>query len=80
MDNILLDGNDIEMIVASSTFEMKYMKEVEYILGVVIHHDHSKSLLNMSQDTYIKNVIKHFRMDNTKHVDTPINRNQILSK
>ncbi|KAL0453733.1 UNVERIFIED_CONTAM: Retrovirus-related Pol polyprotein from transposon TNT 1-94 [Sesamum latifolium] len=42
VDDILLAGNNMEMIVAtqkwlSSTFEMKDMGEAEYILGVKIH-------------------------------------------
>ena len=46
VDDILLAGNDMEMIVAtkewlSSTFEMKDMGEADYILGVKIHRDRS---------------------------------------
>ncbi|KAL0298883.1 UNVERIFIED_CONTAM: Retrovirus-related Pol polyprotein from transposon TNT 1-94 [Sesamum radiatum] len=44
VDDILLAGNNMEMIVATqkwlpSIFEMKDMGEVEYILGVKIHRD-----------------------------------------
>ncbi|KAL0286173.1 UNVERIFIED_CONTAM: Retrovirus-related Pol polyprotein from transposon TNT 1-94 [Sesamum calycinum] len=62
VDDILLAGNNMEMIVAtqkwlSSTFEMKDMGEAEYILGVKIHRDRSKKLLSISQETYIKRII-----------------------
>ena len=53
VDDILLVGNDMEMIIAtkgwlSSNFEMKDMGEVDYILGVKILKDHSKKLLCLS--------------------------------
>ncbi|KAK4384007.1 hypothetical protein Sango_2739000 [Sesamum angolense] len=53
VDNILLAGNNMEMIVVtqkwlSSTFEMKDKGEAEYILGVKIHRDRSKKLVSLS--------------------------------
>ena len=69
-DDILLAGNDMEMIIAikrwlSSNFEMKDMGEADYILGVKILRDHSKKLLGLSQQTYIKKVLEHFQMHNS---------------
>ena len=53
VDDILLAGNDMEMIITtkgwlSSNFEMKDMGEVDYILGVKILRDCSKNLLSLS--------------------------------
>ena len=52
MDDILFAENDMEMIVTkrwlSSTFEMKYMGEANYVLGVKIFRDCSKKLLGLS--------------------------------
>ena len=53
VDDILLAGNDMEMIITtkgwlSSNFEMKDMGEVDYILGVKILRDCSKKLLSLS--------------------------------
>ncbi|KAL0396345.1 UNVERIFIED_CONTAM: Retrovirus-related Pol polyprotein from transposon TNT 1-94 [Sesamum calycinum] len=85
VDDILLVGNNMEMIVAtqkwlSSTFEMKDMGEAEYILGVKIHRDRSKKLLSLSQETYIKRIIERFRMHNANPVDTPMDKSCVLSK
>ncbi|KAK4388273.1 Retrovirus-related Pol polyprotein from transposon TNT 1-94 [Sesamum angolense] len=85
VDDILLAGNNMEMIVAtqkwlSSTFEMKDMGEAEYILGVKIHRDRSKKLLSLSQETYIKRIIERFRMHNANPVDTHMDKNCVLSK
>ncbi|KAL0413194.1 UNVERIFIED_CONTAM: Retrovirus-related Pol polyprotein from transposon TNT 1-94 [Sesamum radiatum] len=60
------EGNNMQMIVAtqkwlSSTFQMKDMGEAEYILGVKIHRDHSKKLLSLSQEAYIKRIIERLR-------------------
>ena len=56
MEDILLAGNDIEMIVTtkrwlSSIFEMKGMGKANYVLGVNISRDRSKKLLGLSQET-----------------------------
>ena len=58
-DDILLVGNNLEMIEAtkkwlSSFFEMKDMGEARYVLGVKIIRNHPKKLLSMSQEAYIK--------------------------
>ena len=48
VDDILLAGNDMEMIIAtkrwlSSNFEMKDMGEADYILGIKILKDRSRN-------------------------------------
>ena len=63
VDDILLVGNDMKMIVTtkmwlSSIFEMKDMGEANYVLGVKILRDCSKKLLGFSQKTYIKMILK----------------------
>ena len=84
VDDILLAGNDMEMIIAtkgwlSSNVEMKDMGEVDYILGVKILKDHSKKLLCLSQQTYIKKVLECFQMHNCKPRDTLVAKNESLS-
>ena len=58
LDDILLAGNDTQMIVTtkrwfSLIFEMD-MGEANYVLKVMILKDHSKKLLGLSQETYIR--------------------------
>ena len=84
IDDILLAGNDMEMIITtkrrlSINFEMKDMGEADYILGVEILRDHSKKLLGLSQQTYIQKVLEHFQMHNCKPIDTPVAKNESLS-
>ena len=84
VDDILSAGNDMEMIVAtkewlSSNFEIKDMSEADYILGVKILRDRSKKLLDLSQQTFIKKVLKRFQIHNCKPIDTPIAKNESLS-
>ena len=84
LDDILLAGNDLEMIVAtkgwfSSTFEMKDMGEANFVLGVKIFRDRSRKLLGLSKETYIKRILEPFHMHNSKPVDTPIKKGYTLS-
>ncbi|KAL0313188.1 UNVERIFIED_CONTAM: Retrovirus-related Pol polyprotein from transposon TNT 1-94 [Sesamum radiatum] len=85
VDDILLAGNNIEMIVVtqkwlSSTFEMKDIGEAKYILSVKIHRDRFKKFLSLSQETYIKRIIEQFRMHNANPIDTPMDKSYFLSK
>jgi hypothetical protein len=85
VDDILLAGNDAEMIITtkewlSSNFEMKDMGEADYILGVKIFRDRSKKILDLSQQTYIKKVLERFQMSDCKPIDTPIAKNESLSQ
>ena len=84
VDDILLAGNDMKMIVTtkrwlSSIFEMKDMGEANYVLGVEIFRDRSKKLLGLSQETYIKMILERFCMHNSKPKDTPIEKRHTLS-
>ena len=84
MNDILLTGNDLELIIAtqkwlSFAFKMKDIGDAYYILGVKIQKDRSKRLLSLSQKTYIKRILKHFCMYNSKSIDTPIIKSHILS-
>ncbi|GMP68770.1 hypothetical protein CsSME_00028274 [Camellia sinensis var. sinensis] len=84
VDDILLAGNDKEMIVATkmwlfSTFEMKDMGEASYVLGVKILRDRSRRLLSLSQETYIKTILERFQMQSCKPIDTPVAKGESLS-
>jgi len=74
-DNILLAGNNLEMIEAtkkrlSSVFEIKDKGEARYVLSVEIIRNHPKKLLGMSQEAYIKKVLEQFCIHYSKPVDT----------
>ena len=76
VDDILLVGNNLEMIEAtkkwlSSVFEMNDMGEARYVLGVEIIRNRPKKLLGISQEAYIKKVLERFRMRYSKTLDTP---------
>ena len=68
VDDILLAMNDFGLlyqtkIFLSKTFEMKYMGEVSYVIGIEILCDRRHALLGLSQKTYISKVLKKFKMD-----------------
>ena len=83
VDDILIAGNDMDYIVAtkkwlSSTFEMKDMGETHFVLKIEIVKDRSKKLLGLSQETYIKKNLKQFRLENSKPIDTPVEKGSAL--
>ena len=57
-DNILLIGNNIQMLEAvesllRKSFSMKDLGEAAYILGIKIYKDRSKRIIGLSQDAYM---------------------------
>ena len=84
VDNILIAGNDKKLIDVtkkwlSSNLEMKDMWEANYVLGFKILKDRSKTLLGLSQETYIKKILKCYYMHDCKPMDTLVERNLSLS-
>ena len=85
VDDILLAGNNKEMIdIAkrwlSSNFEMKDMGEASYVLGVKIVRDRAKRLLGLSQETYIKRMLERYHMQDSKLMDTLVDKNLSLNR
>ena len=83
VDDILIVGSDMDSIVTikkwlSSTSEMKDMGEAHFVLGIEIVRDRSKKLLGLSQENYIKKILEQFRLENSKPIDTSIEKGSAL--
>ena len=59
---------------------MKYLGEVAYILGIKIYRDRSRSLIGLSESTYLEKVLKKFKMDQSKKGFLPVLQGVKLSK
>ena len=82
VDDILIEGNDMNSIVTtkkwlSSTFEIKNMGEVHFVLKIEFVRDRSK-ILGLSQETYIKNILERFFMENSKPITTLVKKGSAL--
>ena len=65
VDDILFTENNMDMVVTtkgwlSSTFDIKEMREANFVLKVKIIRDHPRKLLGLSQETYIKKILEQF--------------------
>ena len=84
VDNILLAGNNVDYLLTikewlSFNFQIKNTGEASYILGVKIHRNRSKRLLTLSQEQYIKKVLKRFRMENCNPINIAMAKGEKLS-
>jgi hypothetical protein len=84
VDDILIAGNRKEMIDTtkkwlSSNFEMKDMGEANYVLSVKIIRDRTKRILGLSQETYIKKMLEHYHMQDSKPMDASVDKSLSLS-
>lgn len=61
VDDILLMGNDIELLESIKAYlnkciSMKDLGEAAYILGIKIYRDRSRRLIGLSQSTYLDKI------------------------
>jgi hypothetical protein len=85
VDNILLIRNNNLLLLSVKiwlfkNFFMKDMEETTYIPGIKIYMDRSKSLLLLSQFTYIDKMLKQFSIEESKREYLPILYEIRLSK
>ena len=71
VDDILLIGNNTEFLDSikgylNKNFSMKDLGEAAYILGIKIYRDKSRRLIGLSQNTYLDNFLKKFKIDQSK--------------
>ena len=85
VDDILLIGNDVETLSnvkkwLVEKFQMKYLGEANYFLGIQILRDRKNKLLALSQANYIDKVLERFSMENSKKGQLPTRHGISLSK
>jgi Reverse transcriptase (RNA-dependent DNA polymerase) len=77
IDDILLASNDKNMMYETKKFlfnyfDMKDLGEASYVLGLKIHRDQNKGILELSQQAYINKILKRYGMKNCKPGNTPV--------
>ena len=85
VDDILLVANDTDMLVETkqllfSHFDMKNLRETFYILGIQILRDRPSGVMRLSQQTYIKHIMKRFNMQSCSSGKAPIVKGDRFSK
>ena len=70
--NQLADINKVKMLL-SVKFEMKYMNELHYFLGIEVVRTGND--ITLSQCHYIRNFLLKFSMGDHKPISTPLSRN-----
>ena len=71
VDDILLIRNDIGLLSdvkkwLVEKFQMKYLGQTSYVLGIQIIRDRKNRLLELSQASYIDKVLARFSFQNSK--------------
>jgi hypothetical protein len=75
--DILLTNSDVNLLLEtkrflSSNFDMMYLSETLFILGIEIHHDRRRGVLGLSHKTYLEKVLKKFSMHAYNPTPAPI--------
>jgi hypothetical protein len=77
VDDILLASSDISLLLEnkrflSSNFDMKYLGEASFVLGIEIHRDRINGVLELSQKAYLEKVLKKFSVHVCNPTPAPI--------
>ncbi len=56
----------------SQKFKMKDLGELHFFLGMEVERNHDERLLHISQIKYLKEILKHFRMEECKPIGVPL--------
>ena len=84
VDTILLATNDLRLLYEmkrflSNNFEIKYICEAAYVIGIEIFRNRSQGMLGLSQKFYINKVFEKFRMQNFSTSPVPIQKGDKFS-
>ena len=83
-DDILLFGNDVGLlslveIRLSTQFQMKDLREAQYILGIKIFWDSKNRKISLSRATYIDKLLVNYVMQDSKKGLLPFRHEVSLS-
>ncbi|GJS27935.1 putative zinc finger, CCHC-type containing protein [Tanacetum coccineum] len=77
VDDILLASNNIDLLheskrFLSRNFDMKYLSEALYVIGIEIQRDRANGRFRLSQKAYIKCILNKFNMQHCSPTVTPV--------
>lgn len=77
VDDILLASSDVSLLLEmkkflSSNFDMKDLGEASFVLGIEIHRDRRKGVLELSQKAYLEKILKKYSMHASRPTPAPI--------
>ncbi|GJT42365.1 retrotransposon protein, putative, ty1-copia subclass [Tanacetum coccineum] len=85
VDDIIIMGNHIPSLQSvkdylGKCFAMKDLGEATFILGIKTYRDRSKRLIRLGQNSYMDNILKRYKMDNSKRGHIPMQERLDLNK
>ena len=83
--DILLASSDVNLLfetkkLLSSNFNMKDLSEASFVLGIEIHRDRRKGVLELSQKVYLEKILKKYSMHASKPTPAPIVKDDSFEK
>ena len=84
VDDILLASSDIGLLHDTKrflvkNFKMKDLEVASFVLGIQIHRDRSRSVLGLSQKSYIERMLSRYGMDKCAPTDTSVSKGDKFS-
>ena len=85
VDDLIIFGKDLNSVndlkaQLSEEYEMKYMGELKYFLGIQVHRDRERKIIHISQPGYYRIILERFSMQDSKPTSTPLSSGAQLTK
>ena len=85
VDDILITGDDNAGINTfkqqiSQRFKMKDLGQLHWFLGIKVTRDERTGDITMTQEAYIEDILKRFKMNNCKPISTPATTDRLSKK
>lgn len=83
VDDLIIAGAEHDVLETKAKlagrFKMTDMGEVQWLLGLEVHHDKERKLFKLSQSKYIEGILERFGMASSKPVKTPMEQGARLT-
>jgi hypothetical protein len=85
VDDLIIAGSSLRLVESvkgafHNRYKMKDMGVLEYVLGVRVDQQPDKNIIQLSQKTYILDMLVKYGVEDCKAVDTPMSSNVRLTK
>src|SRR5579859_1093017 len=85
VDDLIIFGKDMASIndlkvQLNEEYEMKDLGELKYFLGIQVHRDKERKIIQINQSGYNRTILERYRMQSSKPASTPLSSSARLTK
>ena len=84
IDDCTIVGSSLALVMDQKKWVVEHVKvidlgELHWLLGIEVKRDRETHTISLSQQSYIKSIIRHFGLKDSKPISTPMDPNTKIS-